>query len=265
MTGKTVGIISLKGGVGKTTAVANLGASLAKDFHKKVLVIDANFSAPNLALHLGLVNPELTLHDVLLDRVQAHQAIYEHAEGFHLMPAAYLSKKVNPFKLKNKIEHLKSIYDIILIDSSPNLNDEILATMIASDELLVVSSPDYPTLSTTLRAIKLAKERKTPITGLILNKVYNKGFELSIHDIEEAAGVPVLSVIPHDIRVPESVAHTNPVALHKPLADSSIEFTKLAGSIVGESYRDPRFFSRIKDLFSKDVPKDAINRTLIQR
>ena len=60
---KVIGIISLKGGVGKTSSVANLGAALT-EFGKKVLVVDANFSAPNLGLHLGLTNPEIKLHDV---------------------------------------------------------------------------------------------------------------------------------------------------------------------------------------------------------
>ena len=46
--GKVLGVISIKGGVGKTTLVSNLGASLANDFKKKVLLIDANFNAPNL-------------------------------------------------------------------------------------------------------------------------------------------------------------------------------------------------------------------------
>jgi len=160
--GKIIGIISLKGGVGKTTTVANLGAALAKEFNKKVLVIDANFSAPNLALHLGLVNPETTIHDVLLDKADIAQSIYEHEEGFHLIPAAYMSRKINPFKLKQKISCLKEYYDFILIDSSPNLNEEMLATMIASDGLFVVTSPDYPTLTTTLRAVKLAKRKRTP-------------------------------------------------------------------------------------------------------
>lgn len=63
--GKVIGVISIKGGVGKTTVVSNLGATLAYEFGKKVLVIDANFSAANLGLHLGIVDPEITIHDVL--------------------------------------------------------------------------------------------------------------------------------------------------------------------------------------------------------
>jgi len=247
--GKTIGIISLKGGVGKTSTVANLSAVLASEFNKRVLAIDANFSAPNLALHLGLNDPDTTIHDVLLNKARVNDAIYEHESGFHLMPGAYLSRKVSPFRLKNKINHLKHYYDVILLDSSPNLNEEMLATMIASDELLVVTSPDYPTLSTTLRAIRLAKQKNTPITGLILNRVRNKNFELSIKEIERAAQVPVISVLPEDIKMLESVYHTTPVTLHKPKAKSSYEFKKLAAQLIGEEYKDPRLFSRLKSVF----------------
>lgn len=262
MKGKIIGIISLKGGVGKTTSVANLGAALASEYNKKVLLVDANFPAPNLALHLGLVEPKATIHDVLLNRANVNEAIYEHEVGFHIMPGSYLSRKVNPFRLKEKINYLKEHYDIILIDSSPNLNEEMLATMIASDELLVVTSPDYPTLSATLRAIRLAKQKKTPITGLILNRVRNKKFELSIRDIEETAQVPVLSVVPEDIKVLESIYHTTPVALYRPKSSSSIEYKKLAACLIGEEYKDPRLWQKIKSLFKRDIPKENINRLL---
>ena len=246
MAGKIIGVISLKGGVGKTSSVANLGAILASEFNKKVLVVDANFSAPNLALHLGLVNPKVTIHDVLLDKAKVYEAIHQHPAGFHFIPADYLHKKINPYTLKKKISCLKDYYDFIFIDSSPNLNEEMLATMLASDELLVVTNPDYPTLSTTLKAIRVAKQKRTPITGLILNKVRHKKFELSMRDIEDAAQVPVLGILPEDARVPESIAYTNPVSLYKPYSDSAIEFKKLAAYLIGEKYNPPRLWSRLK-------------------
>jgi MinD-like ATPase involved in chromosome partitioning or flagellar assembly len=133
--GKVIGIIAIKGGVGKTTTVANLGSILAKDFKKNVLLVDANFSAPNLGLHFGITNPKKTLHDVLLNRADINEAIIKQSENFHIIPSAFLSKKINPFKLKKYIDKIKDNYDMVLIDSSPTLNEEILSTMVASDEL----------------------------------------------------------------------------------------------------------------------------------
>ena len=262
--GKTIGIISLKGGVGKTSSVANIGAIISYEFKKKVLMVDANFSAPNLGLHLGLVEPKTTIHDVLLNRAAVNDAIHRHEAGFHVIVGAYVSRRVNPERLNQKIGCLRELYDLIIIDSSPNLNGEILATMMASDELLVVTTPDYPTLSTTLRAIRLAKQRRTPITGIILNRVRSKNFELGISDIEEAAQVPVLSVLPEDINVAAAIASTTPVALHAPKSSASIEYKKLAACLIGESYNDPRLWPKLKSLLFRNMTKDTVNRALLQ-
>jgi len=263
--GRIIGIISIKGGVGKTSCAANLGASLAKDFGKKVLMVDANFTAPNLGLHFGIVNPKYTIHDVLMDKVDIAEAILDHQGEFHILPASLIDKKINPFKLKQKLARLKDSYDVIIIDSSPNLNEDILSTMIASDELLVVTSPDYPTLSTTMRAVKLAQQKKVNISGLIVNKVRGKSFELSLQEIEEATGVPVLGVLPDDVRVLESVANTTDFTSRHPTSNVSVEMKKLAGSLVGQEYSDMRFWSRVKSKFNKEVSKEELNRTLFRQ
>ncbi|MBW2966583.1 AAA family ATPase [Candidatus Woesearchaeota archaeon] len=258
--GKTIGIIAIKGGVGKTTATLNLGAVLAKEFNKKVLLIDANFSAPNLALHLGLVDPETTLHHVLLNRANASDAIYEYEDNLHVIPGSLVGKKINPYLLRDKINKIKNNYDIILLDSSPALNEEILSTMIASDNLFVVTTPDHVTLSTTMRAIRIAKQKKTPISGIILNKIKNKKFELTLAEIEEASGVPILAVIPDDIKVLESLSKTKPVTHHAEKKEITHEYKKLAACIIGEDYKDPRFTKKLKSLFSKDISKIEVNR-----
>jgi septum site-determining protein MinD len=245
---KVIGIVSLKGGVGKTSSVANLGVAMS-EFGKKVLIVDANFSTPNLGLHLGLLNPEVTIHDVLLDKAKAHEAVYAHESGIHLIPGTYLSEKINPLKLKEKIDCLRDHYDIILVDSSPNLNDEISAAMEASDELYVVTTPDYITLSTTLRAVMLAKQRGISISGLILNKVRNKKFELSLNDIEETVGVPVVGVLPEDENVLKALANTTPVTLHSPNTKISIGYKKLAASLIGKSYEDFGRLGRLRSFF----------------
>lgn len=256
--GKVIGILSLKGGVGKTTSTVSLGASLAS-LGKKVLLVDANFSAPNLGIHLNVLNPDKTLHHVLTGEAKLDEAIYN-LDDFDLLPASiYPKKQFDPMKLKEKIRALKLKYDFIIIDSSPSLNSETLATMVSSDELFVVSTPDYSTLTMTLKAIALAKKRGTPITGLILNKVYNKNFELKLEDLEKTSGVPVLAVIPHDVGVLKSQSYFVPAPFFKPNSNLGVEYRKLAACVAGEKY-SPR---RLKDvLFSMTPKRQDINREL---
>ena len=130
--GKTIGVLSIKGGVGKTSAVVALGDAIS-DFGKKVLLIDANFSSPNLGAHLKIIDPEKTLHDVLNRTARLKDAIQK-SGNFDVLPSKIFNKKtISPLELKNKIKSLKNIYDIILIDSSPALNEESLAAMLDSD------------------------------------------------------------------------------------------------------------------------------------
>lgn len=243
--GKTIGILSLKGGVGKTSAVLSLGSAIS-DFGRRVLLIDGNFSAPNLGVHLNVIEPESTIHHVLNGDQNIEDAIVN-LEDFDLdlIPASIVYRTpINPFKLKDKIKLLKDRYDVILIDSSPALNDETLAVMLASDEIFIVTTPDYPTLSMTMKAIKDAKRRGVKVDGLILNKVYNKPFEISVGDIEKTAEVPVLAVIPQDVDVVKSVSKFSPAFSYNPNSRGSMEYRKLAGVIIGERHK-PSFFQRL--------------------
>jgi len=261
---KTIGIIAIKGGVGKTSCTANLGAALASQFNKKVLLVDANFSAPNLGMHFGLFEPVATLQSALQGKKPIQDTVQEYNENLHIIPSALEANPIkSPFLLKKKLQALKKYYDIILIDASPSLNNEILSTMIASDELYVIASPDYPTLSTTMRAVKVAKQKKTPITGIILNKVRNKSFELSVEEIEKATGVPVIGFLPDDIKMLEAVASTKPMAEHAPNASQTIEFNKIAAYMIGEkNYEDNGIIASIRKFFNKNLQKVELNRQI---
>lgn len=254
--GKTIGIVSLKGGVGKTTAVVSLGAALS-ELGKKVLLIDGNLHSPTLGLHLNIIDPEKTLHDVFNRKAHARDAIFEY-EGMDVMPASIFSRlKLNPLKLKDKIQILKKDYDILLVDSSPNLNEETLGVILAADELFVVTTADHATLSMTLKAVKLARQRGTNVKGIIINKFYGKDFEISLGSIEETLDIPVLAVIPYDKNFLRALSKMQPFVTYKPKAEGSIEFKKLAAAITGEKYTK----TRIRDLFRKMKPKKQdINR-----
>jgi len=252
---KVFGVVALKGGVGKTTVVANLGAALASEFGKKVLVVDANFSTPHLGLHVGIVNPSHTLHQIINEDHSVYEGIYQHNHGFHIIPGQLAPEGLDYHKLKEKLEPLKKIYDYILIDSSPSLNDEMAAAMAASDEVVVVSSPDYPTLSSTLHAVKLARDRGTKIRGIVLNKARKKRFELCSKDVSRASEEDVLATITDDIKVLSALAKMVPVVNYSPSNCVSQSFKKLAGKLIGEKYKKS-LFSKKKKEKKRDVKKD---------
>jgi septum site-determining protein MinD len=259
--GKTIGIVSLKGGVGKTSVVSALGAAIA-GFGKNVLLIDGNLSAPNLGLHLNIINPEVSLHHVLAGISNINDSIHSLGD-FDVIPSSIFNRvQVNPLKLKDKIKFLKKKYDFILIDSSPSLNEETLATMLASDSIFVVSTPDLPTLGMTMKSVKIAKQRGTNIDGIIINKTYNKNFELSLEDIQEMADVPVMAVIPHDINVLRALSEFKPSTNYKPKSEASEEYKRLAAILIGEKYKPlklKRFFGWI------NPKKQDINRTIFYK
>ena len=255
--GEIIGVVSLKGGVGKTSVVAALGSAIS-EFGKKVLLIDGNLSSPSLGLHLGIVEPKTTLHHVLNRRAEARDAIYEHG-NFHVMPASIFEKtEINPFLLKDKIKGLKRSYDVILIDSSPSLDEETLAVILASDQILTVTTPDHATLSATIKAVKLARQRGTPISGIVLNKVHDKDFEVSLSDIEEVLDIPVLAVIPYDINALRALSSMEPSTVHSPRSKGSVEYKKLAAVLIGEKYNPFSF----RDFFRISPKIEEVNREI---
>lgn len=259
--GETIGIVSLKGGVGKTSSVVALGHALA-DFGKKVLLVDGNLSAPNLGIHLDIFNPEKGLHEVLTRNANPSEGVFQ-LDNFDVLPASIFNDlNANPLHLRNRIKHLKRSYDIILLDSSPSLNEETLGVLLASDAILVVTTPDCPTLGVTMKAVKLAKQRGTPIVGLILNKVHNKNFEIPLEEVEKFLELPVMAVVPHDVNVLKALSEFKPLTELKPNSEASKEFKRLAATLIGEKYKT----NKLKRFFGWINPKKQdVNRLVFYK
>jgi septum site-determining protein MinD len=256
--GVAIGIFSLKGGVGKTTAVVSLGSAIA-GFGKKVLLVDGNISSPTLGIHLRVIEPQNSFQEVLEKKASPLQAIHT-VNNLDILPSAIFSDfKVNPFLMKERIKNLKRDYDYILIDSSSTLNEETLGALLASDEILIVTTPDHPTLSTTIKAIKLAKQRGTPISGIILNKVYNKNFEIPLEHVEQTLDTPVMAVIPHDINFLKALSNFKSPTEFSPNSEAIDEYKRLAATLIGEKYKQPklRYFLRWRPPKRQDI-----NRTI---
>ncbi len=251
--------VSIKGGVGKTTLALETASSLVKNFNKKVLLVDANFSAPNIGLYLDLTN-DLTLHDAL-NGTLLHNTIYE-AHGIDIIPSSmYFRDEVDPFKLSKILNKFKSRYDFIILDSSPNY-EELKPVIAAADKIFLVTSPDNVTLTTTLKAARIAREQNTPIEGIIVNKIRSPKHEYNLNEIEIISEVPVLAKIKEHKKMAQALHEKIPMTILDETNTISKEIKKLASAICGSPEKEG-WFQRMLPL--KDIlKKEKVNRQLLR-
>lgn len=246
--GKIIGIISAKGGVGKTTVTVNLGAALAKYFGKDVLILDGNVTTGNVGLHLGMLYPQFTINDVLRNKVSILQATYIHDSGLRIIPASLSATDCGRINLKSKLRKIADNYHLTLLDSAPGLGKDTVAAIKASEELLIVTTPDLPSVIATMKSARLAKQLNTPIKGIVLNRVTGKNHELIKSEVERALEAPVIGIIPEDSKVSEAIADQKPIVLRNFNSLASKQFKNLSAELIGEKY-EIRFFDKIKKFF----------------
>lgn len=247
---RIIAVIGGKGGVGKTTLTSNLATALA-ELGQDVVAVDANLTTPNLGMHLGLHFAPNTLHDVLKGKSKLKEAIYPHPVGFKVVPASLSIEDlegVDPGRLYEVTLNLLGKSDFVILDSAAGLGREAVAAMNASDEILLITNPDLPSVSDALKTIKLAENMNKKIIGVVVNKVRGKNYELTKSEIEEMTGYPVIAQIPDDKNVVKAIFAKMPVVNYIPDSLASIEFKRLAHTLVGRQFTGkPRFSLRIID------------------
>ena len=210
---------------------------------------------------MDIIEPESTIHDVLAGKAKISDTIHNRF-GVDVVPGSYFyNGKFNALKLKDKIKNVKKSYDFIIIDSSPSLDDEILSSVLAADGIFIVSTPDYPTLSCSLRAAKLARQRGKNIYGIILNKIKNSKYEIRLKDIEEVMKLPVVARIPEDSAGLKALFHRMPIAVYSRRAGFSKEIEKLSFALADKREKTPLW----KIFIPTDLRREEVNRQLLRK
>lgn len=262
MTAQVVTVTSGKGGVGKTTATANIATALTSNGYKTVC-IDADIGLRNLDVVLGLENRIVyDLVDVIEGRCRLRQAMIrdKRLPDLYLIPAAQTRDKsaVSPSDMIRLCDELRNECDWILIDSPAGIERGFRNAIAPADIVLVVTNPEVSAVRDADRIIGLIEAEEKGPAKLIINRIkpsmVKREDMLSPDDVLELLAVELIGIVPEDENVILSTNRGVPIVLDGD-CKAGLAFRNIASRLCGESVsfvdinEPPKFFERISRIF----------------
>jgi septum site-determining protein MinD len=246
--GQVITVTSGKGGVGKSTSLANIAVALA-DLGQKVIAIDFDIGLRNLDMILGLENRIVyDVVDVMEGNCNLSQAIIsdKHSDKLSFLPASQSKDKniLDKAKVNSLVETLKEEYDIIMLDSPAGIEGGFEHAIAFADQALVISTPDISSVRDADRVIGIidakslkAQQGDEVIKHIIVNRVkpelVERGDMLSTDDVLKILALPLIGVVPEDEKVISSTNTGDPV-VRDDKALSGEAYRRIARRILGE-------------------------------
>ena len=260
--GKVIVVTSGKGGVGKTTSTANIGAALTK-LGNKVIVIDGDIGLRNLDVVMGLENRIVfDLVDLIEKKCKPRQAMIKDKrfDGLYLIPAAQTRDKdaINPEQMKELCDELKEEFDYVIVDCPAGIENGFKNAIAGADSAIVVTTPEVSAVRDADRIIGLLEAHSVDDINLVVNRIkMNRGRNgdmRDINDILDILGIKLIGVVPDDENVVISTNKGEPVVeYNNSLAGTA--YSNIARRVMGEEVKfleldvQESFFRRFQKLF----------------
>ena len=256
-------ITSGKGGVGKTTTVANIGTGLAM-LGKKVAVVDTDIGLRNLDVVLGLENRIVyNLVDVVNGSCRLRQALIRdkrHPE-LYLLPSAQTKDKtaVSPEQMIKLTQELREEFDYVLLDCPAGIEQGFKNAIAGADKAIVVTTPEVSAIRDAARIIGLLEAGDIRDIRLIINRLrpdmIARGDMMSVDDVLEILAVDLLGTILDDEQIVVATNQGEPLSGKNSQAEE--EYQNICKRILGEDIpfvtirQKKGMFSRLGSIFKK--------------
>lgn len=207
--GKVIAVVSGKGGTGKTSFTTLTGMALAQ-LGKKTLLLDCDIGLRNLDLYLGVSDRALMdFTDVIAGRTTLAQAVVRHPlyPNLYLLtaPVSFGVRLPSKREMQRLIGEIRRHFDFCLIDAAAGIGEAFALATCCADRAVVVTTNDPSSLRDAQRTVMELHRFPSGYLHLVVNRVRRKllqSLHTTIDDAIDAAGLPLLGVIPEDENVP---------------------------------------------------------------
>jgi septum site-determining protein MinD len=239
---RVIVITSGKGGVGKTTTTSNIGMALAR-LGYNTLLVDADVGLRNLDLLLGLENRIIYSGlDVLANTCRLEQALITDKRQpkltFFPLSSNQAKLPITKTQIQELIQLLEDKYDFILIDSPAGIDDGFQTAVVPAKEAVVVVTPEVPSIRDADKVIGILVSQNVKKISLLVNRIRPKMVKtddmMSIDDVKNILGIPLVGVIPDSEQVIIASNRGEPLVLEERLSLPGLAFENTARRLLGE-------------------------------
>ena len=244
---RIIAVTSGKGGVGKTNITLNLAIAMAKEHHKKILVLDADLGTANIDIVLGIF-PKFNISHLLLDEKPMEDVVVEGPYGVKILPGvsgmadltSITEKQKELFFSQLEAYQEKHQLDYILVDTGAGLGHNVINFLLASDEMIVVMTTEPTSLSDAYAIIKVVHQyNKDQKISIVVNMVPSEavanrmfGTIQSVSDKFLGKTLNFLGYLTFDRTLSSAVRQQKPIVLSYPNSGLSLEIYKLSHTLV---------------------------------